>query len=254
VSWLKPQRFADGDRIEVAGVGVRLKVSGRARRVSLRLDLARGEVIAVAPSLKQLSAAAAFAVERATWITEQIAARPEVQTLAPGQVIEVLGRPCNLVHKPGRASFRSGIDGEPGQLTVGGDVTRFSGAVTRVLKAEARRFLAERTEIYAAALQRPLPLVSITDARSRWGSCRPPRTQGFGAGYEVGRIRYSWRLILAPYAVADYVAAHECAHLIEANHSPRFWAVVHGLVGDHRPHRAWLREHGARLHGFGSEG
>ncbi len=251
MNWLKPKRFADGDRIEVAGVGVRLKVSGRARRVSLRLDLARGEVIAVAPTARQLSAAAAFANERAGWITQQIAARPPVQILAPGQVIDVLGRPYGLVHKPGRARLVAATSGEPGQIVVGGDVTRFSGAVTRLLKAEARRFLVERTEIHAEALQRPLPLVSLTDARSRWGSCRPPRTQGFGAGYEVGRIRYSWRLILAPYAVADYVAAHECAHLIEANHSPRFWAVVHGLVGDHRPHRAWLREHGARLHAFG---
>ena len=67
----------------------------------------------------------------------------------------------------------------------------------------------------------------------------------------MGRIRYSWRLILAPFAVMDYVAAHECAHLVEANHSARYWAVLHGLVGDERPHRAWLRAHGAGLHAFG---
>jgi len=72
-----------------------------------------------------------------------------------------------------------------------------------------------------------------------------------GAGVEVGRIRYSWRLLLSPPTVLDYVCAHECAHLIEANHSPRFWAVVHGLIGDERPHRAWLRTHGARLHAVG---
>ena len=96
-----------------------------------------------------------------------------------------------------------------------------------------------------------MPTVAISDPRGRWGSCRPPRAAGFGAGVEVGRVRYSWRLVLAPFEVLDYVAAHECAHLIEANHSPRFWAVVHDLVGDHRPHRAWLREHGTRLHAFG---
>ena len=60
-----------------------------------------------------------------------------------------------------------------------------------------------------------------------------------------------WRLALAPFAVADYVVAHECAHLIEANHGPRFWAHVHRLVGDHRPHRDWLRAHGQTLHAFG---
>jgi hypothetical protein len=51
--------------------------------------------------------------------------------------------------------------------------------------------------------------------------------------------------------VADYVVAHECAHLIEPNHGPRFWALVRGLIGDEKPHRAWLRAHGAGLHAFG---
>ncbi|HEU5321449.1 MAG TPA: YgjP-like metallopeptidase domain-containing protein, partial [Methylomirabilota bacterium] len=67
----------------------------------------------------------------------------------------------------------------------------------------------------------------------------------------TGHIRYSWRLALAPFAVADYVAAHECAHLLELNHGPRFWAHVRNLVGDERRHRAWLRAEGARLHAFG---
>jgi hypothetical protein len=83
------------------------------------------------------------------------------------------------------------------------------------------------------------------DAKGRWGSCKVDRTGGPAA------IRYSWRLALAPFAVADYVAAHECAHLLEQNHGPRFWAHVHALVGDHRPHRAWLRAEGARLQAFG---
>ena len=243
--------FADGDRIEVAGVGVRLRVSGRARRISLRVDLARREVVAVAPTARRLHEAAAFANQRADWIAERIGAAPERQTLAPGQMIDILGQPHLLRHAPGRAVFRPAEGGQPASLTVGGDPNRFSAAVIRALKARARAMLAERTEYYAAALGQPLPLVSLTDAKSRWGSCRQPRKTGFGAGYEVGRVRYSWRLVLAPFAVADYVVAHECAHLIEANHSPRFWAVVHGLVGDHRPHRAWLREHGARLHAFG---
>ena len=124
-------------------------------------------------------------------------------------------------------------------------------AVVRALKAEARRILTERTEVHARAVGRPMPAVAITDPRARWGSCTPPRTRGFGAAAEVGRIRYSWRLVLAPPAVLDYVAAHECAHLVEANHSRKFWAVVHSINGDHRPHRDWLKAHGARLHAFG---
>jgi len=86
---------------------------------------------------------------------------------------------------------------------------------------------------------------TIMDAKGRWGSCRPPIKGG------PASIRYSWRLALAPFAVADYVAAHECAHLVELNHGPRFWAQVKALVGDERPHRTWLRAEGARLHAFG---
>jgi predicted metal-dependent hydrolase len=105
--------------------------------------------------------------------------------------------------------------------------------------------LGERTAAYAAMLGAPEPKVSVADAKGRWGSCRPGLRGGPPA------IRYSWRLALAPYEVADYVAAHECAHLLELNHGPKFWAHVKSLVGDHRRHREWLRDEGAKLHAFG---
>ncbi len=99
-------------------------------------------------------------------------------------------------------------------------------------------------------LNRPLPEISIGDAKGRWGSCRPAR---LGAKGDKGRIRYSWRLVLAPYSVADYVAAHECAHLIEANHGPKFWALVRQIHGSEKPSRDWLKHHGPRLHAFGRD-
>ena len=117
---------------------------------------------------------------------------------------------------------------------------------TTNLKRRALAVLGERTAHYAARLGAPAPKVAVADAKSRWGSCHPGRAGGEGS------IRYSWRLALAPFEVADYVAAHECAHLLELNHGPRFWAHVRDLVGDPRRHRAWLRAHGARLHAFGS--
>jgi predicted metal-dependent hydrolase len=251
MSLFRAPRYADGDRIEVDGAFVRLKVSGLARRISLRLDAARREVVATAPNPRRLNEAAAFALERRAWIVARIAELPQTAPLSPGDVIEVLGRPCLLQRAPGRTRWRAAHDGQPTALIAPGEGAAYARAVTRALKAEARRVLTERTEVWTGVLDKPMPILAITDARARWGSCRPPRPSGFGAAVEVGQIRYSWRLVLAPYAVMDYVAAHECAHLIEANHSPRFWAVVHGLVGDHRPHRAWLRANGARLHAFG---
>ena len=251
MSLFRSPRYADGDRIEVDGALVRLKVSGLARRVSLRLDASRREVVATAPDLRRLGEAAAFAMERRAWIAARIAELPKVQPLAPGMLIEVLGRPWRLDQASGRARWLAGDEILPPRLSVAGEGEAFTRAVVRALKAEARRVLTERTEVWVQALDRPMPALSITDARARWGSCRQPRSTGFGAAIEVGQIRYSWRLVLAPYPVMDYVAAHECAHLIEANHSPRFWAVLHDLVGDHRPHRAWLKANGQRLHAFG---
>ncbi|HZC15947.1 MAG TPA: SprT family zinc-dependent metalloprotease [Caulobacteraceae bacterium] len=245
------KRFLDGDRIDIAGAAVRLRVSGRARRVSLRLDAAHGEIVATAPSARRLAEAAAFAASRKGWIAARLAELPRPAPFAPGAVIDLLGEPCRLVSAPGRFQWRPARDGEPLTLSAAGEGEAFARAVLRALKAEARRHLAARTELHAAALDRPMPVIAITDARGRWGSCSPPRLRGFGAGIEVGRIRYSWRLLLSPPAVLDYVCAHECAHLIEANHSPRFWAVVHRLVGDERPYRDWLRTHGARLHAVG---
>lgn len=249
MTFLAPKRYAHGDRLEVAGAPVRLRVDGRARRVSLRLDSAQREIIATAPNARRLGEAVAFARQRAEWIAGVMVKLPQGARLEPGAVIEVLGRPCLLAAGAGRARLEPG---EPMRLVAPGG-ERFAGAVLRVLKAEARRVLVERTEVYARALGRPTPVVGVADARSRWGSCRQPRRAGPTAKVEVGRIRYSWRLVLCPFEVMDYVAAHECAHLIEANHGPRFWALVHDLVGEARPHREWLREHGARLQAFGRD-
>ena len=237
--------FTDGDRLEVAGTPVTLKVNRRARRVSLRLDRTRREIVATAPSKRRLSEAAAFARERAHWIAERIAELPEAQPLAPGLTLEVFGEPVRLEQGSGRAKWLPAADGEPARIIAMGDGEGYARAVILMLKRRAAAVLGERTETYAAMLDAGPAKVTIMDAKGRWGSCRP------GVKGAPASIRYSWRLALAPFEVADYVAAHECAHLKELNHSPRFWAHVKALVGEPRGHRAWLRAEGARLHAFG---
>ena len=107
------KRYLDGDRIDIGGAAVRLKVSGRARRVSLRLDAARGEIVATAPSPRRLAEAAAFAASRHSWITARLAELPKAAPFAPGSLIEVLGQPCRLVSAPGRSQWRPATDGGP---------------------------------------------------------------------------------------------------------------------------------------------
>lgn len=244
-----PQRYEHGDRLTIEGSAVRLRVDARATRVSLRIDQQKREVIVTAPTEQRLSEAVAFAHDRAMWMASQMVKLPRASTVSPGQMIEVLGRPCRLEAGTGRAKL---IDEGEGLRIVAKDDERFAAAVVRLLKAEAKRVLAERTAVHAQALNQPLPSVAIMDAKGRWGSCTPPPRALFVKGPRIGRIRYSWRLVLAPFEVMDYVAAHEAAHLIEANHSDRFWALVEQLVGPPKVHRAWLRAHGAKLHSFGA--
>ena len=246
--WRPSPKLEDGALVLIGGAPVRLKVNGRARRVSLRIDVARGEVVATAPSARRLGDALRFAETRAAWIAAQLARAPQALPLAPGAMIEVQGEPCRLERAAMRmkARFVPAAGTEPARLIASGEGEAYARAVVRALKAYALEQLTDRTSHHVRALAQPTPQIAVMDARMRWGSCRQ------GRGGDAARIRYNWRLILAPPWVLDYVAAHEVAHLIEANHSPAYWAVVRRLFGDHRSARAWLRAHGASLHAVGA--
>lgn len=237
-------RLADGDLVEVGAARVRLKVSGRARGVSLRLDRTRGEVVAVAPSVAQLRNAAKFAEERCEWIAARLAEQRPKRRLEPGMDLWVFGEPCRLVAARGRASLE-GPGWERGvRVTLGREKELFGRAALHLLKRQGQTWFAPRLVAHCRALPALTPRLSISNPRSRWGSCTPADRR------RPASVRLSWRLALAPPEVADYVAAHECAHLLEANHSPRFWAHVERLVGDPGRHRAWLRAYGADLHAY----
>ncbi len=240
-------RLAPGDLIEVGGRPVRLAINARARRISLRLDAGRREVVATAPSKSRLKDAAAFARSREGWIAARIDALPRQRALAPGSVLFVGGAPCHFERAAMRIrpKFIPATQAEPARLLASGEDEAFARAALRALKARALQILTERTVHYAGLMGAALPSVAVMDARARWGSCAPATAKG------PARVRYVWRLILAPPFVLDYVAAHECAHLAEPNHGPRFWALVEKLFGDPTKARVWLKTHGAELHAVG---
>jgi hypothetical protein len=241
----RASRHADGDVIQVGAARVRLTVSRRARRVSLRVDRAKGEVLAIAPSARRLGEAAAFAHERRGWIAERVLELRPPTRLLPGLAITLFGRTCRLGRAPGRASLEGDGWERGARLPLAADDAAYADAIVKLIRREAKAWFAPRLARYCAALGQPVPKFAIADARTRWGSCTP------GNARHPASIRLSWRLALAPPEVADYVAAHECAHLLHPNHGPAFWAETRRLVRDERPHCAWLRRHGAELHGFG---
>jgi len=234
-------RYLDGQMLDIDGLAVRLRVSGRARRVSLRIDRASGEAVAVAPTPARLAEAAGFAQERRAWLLARLREVPAPRP-APtaGEALQVLGQAWLL-----------SPDGRRPRLEAAGGTQRLMGCgegavdpmlVARVVRRAAQAAFEARATAHCEALGVPRPPIRLIDARSRWGSCTPAH-EGRPAS-----IRLSWRLALAPAPVADYVVAHECAHLVEANHGPRFWALVRTLIGDPAPHRGWLRTHGPALH------
>nr|WP_262922493.1 SprT family zinc-dependent metalloprotease [Brevundimonas diminuta] len=218
-----------------------MSVNPRARRLSIRIDARAGEAVAVAPSERRLGEVVAFARTKAGWIAERLAARVETLAFEPGAVVTWLGRPVRLEASGGAGAARLIETDEGPVLRSGGQGEAFSRRIENWFRRAARDFLTERTQVHLKSLGQGPVKVSIVDTRSRWGSCSPHNRS----------IRYSWRVIMAPPAVADYLAAHEVAHLVHADHSPAYWAVVARLIGDHHPHRRWLRDHGAALHAVG---
>lgn len=234
-------RLHDGLRLPLEGGGptVRLSVNRRARRISLRIDARTGEAVATAPSERRLTDALAFARQKRGWLAERLAARPPATLFQPGGVVDLHGVTHVLEAVPGAGAARLATtpDGRPA-IRSGGEGEAYARRVENLIRREARRLLEARTRAHEQALGLKPSTVSIMDARSRWGSCSP----------HSRAIRYSWRVAMAPPEVLDYLAAHEVAHLVHADHSAAYWGIVARLIGDHRPYRKWLREHGARLH------
>ena len=238
-------RFADGQTVDLDGLPLRLRVSDRAKRISLRFDRTRREAVAVAPSARKLAEAVAFARARRDWLAARLAEAPPTPappTLSPGATLVVFGETWRLRPDGRRPRLARESDAAEAWLVGCGQGAVDPQLVVRAVRREAKAVFNARAAIHCAALGAETPPIALMDARTRWGSCTPAQ-RGRGAS-----IRLSWRLALAPWAVADYVVAHECAHLREANHGPNFWAHVRDLVGEPRRQRAWLRTHGGTLH------
>lgn len=210
---------------------ITLRRSARARRFSLRVSQLDGSITLTLPTRAREAEALAFAREKAGWLQAAVARSPGVQRPAFGQPFPVEGRA--LILTP--AALRSPrIEGEA--LMLPADPDRMGVRLETWLKHNARQRLQHATEHYAAQVGRRFGSITLRDTRSRWGSCTAS-----------GDLNYSWRLIMAPPAVLDYVAAHEVAHLVEMNHSPDFWAVVAQICPGYAPLRGWLRSHGNGL-------
>ncbi|MEL7030244.1 MAG: SprT family zinc-dependent metalloprotease [Pseudomonadota bacterium] len=228
--------------IEGRPTPVRLRVNRRAKRLIVRVDPAEGAVVVTAPSKRALPEALDFAASRADWIAEQLASAPAPIPFRPGARVPFRGVEHLIVHVHATRTPVRRVQGIAARLVVSGGAAHVPRRLEDWLRREARSLLSERCERHAAVLGRKVRRISVRDPRSRWGSCS-----------SEGALSFSWRLVMAPDFVLDYVAAHECAHLVHMHHGPAFWRAVDRLVGDCEPAKDWLRGEGAKLHRYGAE-
>lgn len=216
------------------GVPVAIRVSPRARRLALRVDAVARGVELVLPRRAPADVALGFVARHRGWIAARVAALPPPARLADGAIIPLFGVP----HRIRRVADAQAapVTVAEGEIRVRGEPAHLARRVIDHLKALARRDFAARARALAARLDRGVTRVGVRDPKSRWGSCS-----------SKGALSFSWRLILAPEPVIHYVVAHEVAHLVEMNHSARFWRIVAGLCPDSAAPRAWLRRHRLEL-------
>ncbi len=211
-----------------------LRRSARARRISLRISQLDGRVTLTMPSKLAEGEAMAFARSKEDWIRQHLEARGADVAMHLGAEFPLGGQMLRVVQGAGRRV----IIGED-SISVPGSADRVPARLGAYLREVARDRLAGACDDYAARLGRPYARLTLRDTRSRWGSCTSD-----------GGLMFSWRLIMTPPDVLDYVAAHEVAHLAQMNHSAAFWNEVERIYGDYRQPRLWLKKNGSDLHRY----
>ena len=229
--------FHEGQAFKVA-----LKRRPTAKRITLRVSNATGEVVLTIPERTDIGLAQKFADSHGQWIATRLAKVPERVLFQPGAMVPLRGVPHRIVHWSsirGTTQATRDSDGQP-IIAVAGEAAHVARRVQDFLETQAKRDFAAAVKRHTAQLGVPAKRITVRDTKSRWGSCSA-----------TGALNFSWRLIMAPPFVLDYLAAHEVAHLRELNHSNRFWKLTYQLCPRTDEAERWLKTYGSALHRFG---
>jgi hypothetical protein len=238
----KPQRASEprARTVEVAGRSLPLTIrpDARARRITLRIEPGGQALRLTVPKGLREREISDFLARHQGWLMTKLARFPTSSTLTEGRYLRIRGEAHRIVRtgKLRGLTETAEIDGEK-VLLVGGGEDHLLRRIRDFLKQEARRDLEVRARRHAERIGRRVTTVSMKDTKSRWGSCS-----------HDGNLSFSWRIVMAPPHVIDYLAAHEVAHLAEMNHSPRFWAICEDLCPETEEAKRWLKRNGAMLH------
>lgn len=232
--------------VEVAYGGrsfrIAVKRVGQARRFTLKVRAATLDAVITMPARGSMRAARDFATRHAEWVGDRLDRLPRKVPFEVGSTVPLRGVEATVVRRPSlrAAAWIEGDGGPRPLICVSGTPDQQRARVLDLLRREARRDFEAAVDRHAAAVGKSVASVNLRDTRSRWGSCTAR-----------GALNFSWRLVMAPPFVLDYLAAHEVAHLVHMDHSPAYWAVAGRLAPDLAAAEAWLKANGAGLHRFG---
>lgn len=236
-----------GEGLSELGADFEVRRHPAARRLTLRVSRTRRAVIVTLPMQCDLVEAGSFLRRNLDWIRERLGTIPDAVPFTSGAVIPLRGEPHRLEFTGTRGSdgpVSRGRDSADGyaSLLVGGLAQHAPRRFTDWLFDQAHRDLDVAVQRHAThlGLKAKARRITVRDQSSRWGSCST-----------TGTLSFSWRLILAPPLILDYVAAHEVAHLAEMNHGPRFWALVRKTMPQMNEAKQWLQIYGMDLHRYG---
>ncbi|AGF75203.1 M48 family metallopeptidase [Bartonella vinsonii] len=222
-------------------VPLKVRTHKYARRLTLRFDANGQGICVITPPAISLCSVQAFIEKNRSWIETRltrVCVSQKSPYLKEGTTIPLLGVAHTIRHKEGRGvtEIIARNAGREPQIIVYGQLEYLPRRVADVLKKQAALVITPLVAYYAEKVERKVKSVCYKDTKSRWGSCSIDR-----------RLSFSWRLIMAPKEIVEYVVAHEVAHLIEMNHGPKFWALCEKLCPGSKTHCAWLKENGHTL-------
>jgi predicted metal-dependent hydrolase len=230
--------------IEGIDAPVEVRRHPSARRMTLRVSRTKRAVIVTVPMQCDLDDASRFLNRHLDWVRERLGTLPSPVPFDDGMVLPLRGH-LHTISFTGQTALRTLVEtgqGPVGTLQVHGNTTHAGRHLRSWLFDQARGDLDARVSQHAGHLRLRPKRIVVRDQVSRWGSCST-----------TGVLSFSWRLVLAPPLILDYVAAHEVAHLAQMNHGPKFWALVRETMPRMDEAKLWLLHYGTELHRYGAD-
>ena len=224
-------------RIDNNEISVSFRESIKAKRLLLSIDARKGIPKIVVPKGSTKSEVDLFLDKEASWILQKLKELPQPTLFENGTKVPVMGTCCKIVHLP---LLPLTVQREGNEIIVGGQHQELKNKITRWLMDISHEKVKELAEKKAHQVNGQISSVKVRDPQTRWGSCS-----------NKGNLSFSWRLVLAPPSVMDYVVSHEVAHLKEFDHGARFWKLVSHLCPGYKRPRSWLSKYGSKLLRYG---